>query len=46
LKNEKIKKRTEKIGFLVHITKIEDVILKAEKIVKRLNLTNIINFIE
>jgi len=46
LKNEKIKNNTEKIGFLVQITKIEEVKQKAEKITKRLDLTNIINIIK
>jgi uncharacterized protein YcgL (UPF0745 family) len=35
LKSEKIRKRTEKIGFFVQITKIEEAKLKAEKTIKR-----------
>jgi hypothetical protein len=41
LKKEKIKNNTEKIGFLVQTTKVADVKQKAEKIIKRLNLTSI-----
>jgi len=41
LKKEKIKNNTEKIGFFVQTTKIDDVRLKAEKIIKRLDLRNI-----
>jgi hypothetical protein len=41
LKNEKIKNRTEKIGFFDQTTNTEDVRLKAEKIVKRLHFINI-----
>jgi hypothetical protein len=41
LKKEKIKNNTEKIGFLVQTTKLADVKQKSEKIIKRLNLTNI-----
>jgi hypothetical protein len=38
LKNEKIKNNTENIGFLVHTTKDAETKLKAEKIIKRLDL--------
>ncbi len=41
LKKEKIRNNTENIGFLVQTTKIADVRQTAEKIMKRLNLTNI-----
>ena len=41
LKNEKIKKRTEKIGFFVQITKIDEARLKAANNIKRLYFINI-----
>jgi hypothetical protein len=41
LKKEKIKNKTENIGFLVQTTKTDDVRLNAEKIIKRLDLINI-----
>ena len=42
LKKEKIKNKTENIGFFVHITKIEDAKLNAENTTKRLDFINII----
>jgi hypothetical protein len=41
LKKVKIKNNTEKIGFFVQTTNIDDTKLKAEKITKRLHLINI-----
>ena len=41
LKKEKIKNSTEKIGFLVQTTKIDEAKLNAENIKKRLDFINI-----